>query len=67
MDRALLHERVYALKYVLEGGQADLGPLQKDIEMDLDKVKTANDGMIDPDSVSERIMEIVQATLDNEH
>ncbi|KGP73508.1 hypothetical protein [Pontibacillus yanchengensis] len=66
MNRELLHERVYALKYVLEGGQVDLGSVQREIEQDLDQVKTAKDGMIDPETVSPKIIEIVKATLDQE-
>ncbi|QHE51827.1 hypothetical protein [Pontibacillus sp. HMF3514] len=67
MDRETLHERIYALKYVLESGQVDLGSRRYEIEDDLDQVKTAKDGMVDPDTVSPALMEIIKATLEQEH
>lgn len=63
----MLHERVYALKYVMEGGQVHLGAAQRSVEYDLEQVRTASDGMIDPESVSQQIIDIVEATLENEH
>lgn len=67
MDRETLHERLFALKYVLDSGQVDLGARKYEIEDDLEQVKTAKDGMVDPDTVSPALMEIIRATMEQEH
>lgn len=64
LDREVLHERVYALKFALEQGGVDLGDAQHEILKDLMEVKTEKDGMVDPNSVSPRLMTLIQATLD---
>lgn len=66
MDRAVLHERVFALKYVMESGQVDLGERQFDVERDLANIRTAKDGMVDPDSVSQQIIDIIESTFEGE-
>lgn len=66
MDREILHERLFALKYVMESGQVDLGNHQFEIMNDLSNVKTGKDGMVEPETVTPALMAIIEATFQNE-
>ncbi|KGX93322.1 hypothetical protein N781_11785 [Pontibacillus halophilus JSM 076056 = DSM 19796] len=67
MKRETLHERVYAIKYLLSTGELKESDLSDSIIRDLERVKTSRDGIVEEESVSDELRSLVEKTLDVEH
>lgn len=65
MKKEVLHEKIFAIKYLLDSGDLQTDDLPPGIEQDLEQVKTGKDGMIDPSTVSKALLSLIESTLEN--
>lgn len=65
MKREILHEKIFAIKYLLDSADLHGDDLPPGIERDLDNVKTNKDGMVDESTVSPALLSLIQSTLEN--